>query len=234
MTDPTRFPGGVTNANTNTAYANMGLLDPSKFHSYDNDFDTYNSSDWIVTVVEAGGGSAVQSLVDRDGGLLAIDNDDADNDSTFLQLFAEGFQFESGKKLSFKARFELSGASDAEQNAVIIGLQITDSTPLDASDGVIFKKDIGDAQIDFQVTKDSVSSSADSIYTVSNDELIEVSFFYDGVDKIDYFINNERLGALDTTNLPDDEVLTISFGIENGTSNQSSMGVDYIFVAKER
>jgi hypothetical protein len=42
------------------------------------------------------------------------------------------------------------------------------------------------------------------------------------------------LGKLATTNLCDDEELTISFGIQNGEAVAKTMSIDYIFVSKER
>ena len=35
-------------------------------------------------------------------------------------------------------------------------------------------------------------------------------------------------------NLPDDEELTISFGIQNGAAAAKTMTVDYVFASKER
>lgn len=229
---PTHYDNGVTNAEKRDTLGTMGQLDPTLFHTYWNDFDTYVAGDWTITTVEAGAGSATEALTDADGGVLLITNDDADNDSDFFNKVGESFTFESQKKLWFKARFKVS---DATQSDFIMGLQITDTTPLDVTDGVFFQKDDGDANLDFHVEKNNTATTESAIATIADDTYLDVGFYYNGIDKIDVYVNNTpvKLGVA-TTNLPDDEVLTISFGIQNGEAAAKTMSVDYIFVAKER
>ena len=165
-----------------------------------------------------------------------LTNSAADNDLNALQKVGESFKFEAGKKLFFKARFAVS---DATESDFVIGLQITDTTPLAVTDGVYFRKHDGDANLDFVVIKDSTASTATAITTVANNTYLTVGFYYNGVDEVVYAasINNNNptiLGKLATTNLCDDEELTISFGIQNGEAVAKTMSIDYIFVSKER
>lgn len=231
MSTPTRFPGGVTNVAKSAPMGSFGMPDPTSWHVYFNDFDTFTAADWTITTVELGAGSASEALTDADGGVLLITNDAADNDSDFFQKVGESFLFAAGKKLLFKARFKVS---DATQSDFVLGLQITDTTPLAVSDGVYFQKDDGDASLDFHVTKNSTSTDATAIATVSDDTYLTVAFAYDGKDEIKYFVDDVHLGTAATTNLPDDEVLTVSFGIQNGEAVAKTMSLDYIAVAKER
>lgn len=227
----TRFPGGiVTGARTGTL-AGYGLPDPTTWHVFFDDFDRYVAADWTITTTEAGASSATEALTDADGGVLLITNDSADNDADFFQKVGESFLFASGKKLAFKARFKVS---DATQSDFVIGLQITDTTPLDVTDGVFFQKDDGDANLDFHVEKNNTATSATAIATVANDTYLSVGFFYDGKSTVTYFVDDVAKGSLATTNLPDDEALTVSFGIQNGEASAKTMSLDYIFVAKER
>jgi len=138
--------------------------------------------------------------------------------------------------LFFKARFSVS---DATQSDFVMGLQITDATPLAVTDGVYFIKNDGDTNLDFVVVKDSTASTASAITTVSNATYITVGFYYNGVDEVVYAASTNSnnptvLGKLATTNLPDDEELTISFAIQNGEAVAKTMSIDYIFAAKER
>lgn len=228
---PTRFKNGLNNSAPSDDLSELIILDPTKVHSYFNDFDTYTAADWTITTTEAGAGSATEALTDADGGVLLITNDDADNDRDFFNKVGESFLMASGKKAWFKARFKVS---DATQSDFVMGLQITDTTPLDVTDGIFFQKDDGDANLDFYVEKNNTATSATAITTVSDDTYLTVAFYYNGDDKVEYFVDNVKLGALATTNLPDDEELTISFGIQNGEAVAKTMSVDYIFVAKER
>jgi len=229
----TNFTKGVNNITAQNILGQLKELDPTQLHTYFNDFDAYATADWTVTETQAG---ATQALANVDGGVLLLTNSAADNDLNALQKVGESFKFEAGKKLFFKARFAVS---DATESDFIIGLQITDSTPLAVTDGVYFRKDDGDANLDFVVVKDSTASTATAIATVANNTYLTVGFYYNGINEIVYAAstNNNNptiLGKLAVTNLPDDEELTISFGIHNGEAVAKTMSIDYIFVSKER
>jgi len=229
----TNFTKGVNNITAQNILGQMIQLDPTQMHTFFNDFDAYHTGNWTVTETQAG---ATQALTNVDGGVLLLTNSAADDDIVALQKVGESFKFEAGKKLFFKARFAVS---DATQSDLVIGLQITDTTPLAVTDGVYFRKDDGDANLDFVVVKDSTASTATAIATVVAATYITVGFYYNGVDEVVYAastnsLNPTVLGKLATTNLPNDEELTISFGIQNGEAVAKTMSVDYIFAAKER
>ena len=224
----TRFPNGVTNVGEQSLFAELGQPAATIFHTYFEDFDYYTAGDWTVTETDAG---ATQALTDGDGGLLLITNTAADNDLVSLQKKGESFRFESGKALFFEARFKVS---DATQSDVVIGLQITDTTPLDVSDGVFFIKADGAATVNFLVEKNNTATTASSIATMANDTYIRLGFYYDGSSAVQYFVNGTYTGSSVTTNLPDDEDMTITIAIQNGEAVAKTMTVDYVYVAKER
>lgn len=228
---PSRFSKGVNNLDANDQLKNLPILDPTQNHTYFEDFDTFTAADWTITTVEAGSGDATEALTDADGGVLLITNDDADNDSDFFNKVGESFLMEAGKQCFFKARFKVS---DATQSDVVMGLQITDTTPLDVTDGIFFQKDDGDTNIDFYVEKDDTATSETAIGTLADDTYIELAFYYNGIDSVEAFVDGGRVASLVTDNLPDDEALTVSFGIQNGEAAAKTMSVDYIFVCKER
>jgi hypothetical protein len=230
----TRFPGGVTNVGVDKALSSYGLPDPTSWHTFMDDFDRFVVGDWTITTTEAGAGSATEALTDVDGGALLITHDAADNDADFFQKVGEGFLMAAGKRALFKARFKVS---DATQSDFVMGLQVTDTTPLDATDGIYFMKDDGDANLDFYVRKDATtgSNAASAIATVADDTFLTVGWYYDGAGTVYYYVNDVCKGSLSasSTYLPDTE-LTVSFGIQNGEAVAKTMTVDYIFAAKER
>jgi hypothetical protein len=209
-------------------FAELGQPAATIFHTYFEDFDYYTAGDWTVTETDAG---ATQALTDGDGGLLLITNTAADNDLVSLQKKGESFRFESGKALFFEARFKVS---DATQSDVVIGLQITDTTPLDVTDGVFFIKADGAATVDFRVEKNNTATTASAMATMANDTYIRLGFYYDGSSAVQYFVNGTYTGSSVTTNLPDDEDMTVTIAIQNGEAVAKTMTVDYIYVAKER
>jgi hypothetical protein len=202
------------------------------YYGYFNDFMTYNSGDWTITTTEAGSGNASEALTSQAGGALLITNDDADNDLDFLQLKGESFKLSSSKRAYFSARFKVS---DATQSDFVIGLQITDTTPLATTDGVFFIKDDGDTNLDFIVEKDSTSTDTTAIHTMEDDTFVVATWFIDtDASKVYYSINNAEPVAVVNTNLPDDEELTVSFGIQNGAAAAKTMTIDYVTVMIER
>lgn len=225
----TRFDDGVTNRGVGHIFgASMKQMDPTRFHTFFEDFDYFTAADWVVTSV----GSATQALADGDGGLLLITNGAVDDNSSFFNKVGESFLFELGKPLYFAARIALS---DVLQSDAVLGLQITDTTPLDVTDGVFFLKSDADAGVDLIIEKDGVQTVISDVATLVDDTFIELSFVWDGIDSIWAGVDGTAVQRVAVgTTLPDDEIMTISFGVQNGEAVAKTMTVDYIYVAKER
>lgn len=227
----TRFPYGVTNVGETNLFADMVQNDPTLFHQYFNDFDTYTAGDWVVTETDSG---ATQALTAGDGGLLLITNTAADNDLVALQKTPAAFTFTAGKKTFFRCRFKVS---DATQSDLVFGLQVIDTTPLDVTDGIYFLKADGSTAVSVVCRKNAStgSTSASSIATLADDTFITLGFYYDGESKVAYEVNGSVVGSLDASSsyLPD-TTCTVSFALQNGEAVAKTMTVDYVYVAKER
>lgn len=228
---PTRFPHGLTTASTPETMGSFILPDPTKAHVYFEDFDYFAAANWTITTTEAGAGSATEALTDADGGVLLVTNAAGDNDNDFFNKVGESFTFTAGKKTWFKARI---ATSDATQTDLVLGLQITDTTPLAVTDGVYFIKPDDAATVNFVVIKDSAATTTSAVATMANGVFVTLGFYYNGKDEIQIFVNDAQVGTSAITNLPDDEVLTVSFGIQNGEAVAKTLSVDYIMAAKER
>jgi hypothetical protein len=193
---------------------------------------TYNSGDFTITTTEAGTGSATEALTSGAGGQLLLTNAAGDNDLDFLQLKGESFKLSSSKRAFFEARFKVS---DATQSDVVMGLQITDTTPLAVTDGVYFMKDDGDTNLDFHIEKDGTDTTTAAVTTLADDTFVTVGFFIDpNTSQVSYFIGEAEPVGVVNTNLPDDEELTVSFGIQNGEAAAKTMTIDYVNVICER
>ena len=228
----THFTSGVTNISADGTLGKLKAPAPHKYHAYFNDFDTYLASDWTITTTEDGTGSATEALADGDGGLLLVTNAAGDNDHDFFQLVKEGYKYESGKQLAFNIRFK---TNDATQTDIVAGLQLTDTTPLDVTDGIFFLKADGAATISFIVEKDSTQSTLTLPNSLADDTFMTVGFVYDPKDqKFHVFQNNVLAGTVVSTNAPDNEELALSFGIQNGAAAAKTLTVDYIGASKER
>jgi hypothetical protein len=239
---PTVFPDGVTNAALNSLPALYGALYPAKYYQFFTDFDRYNAAtsgvcDWLATITEAGAGSASAVVQDALGGVLLVTNDAADNDAYFAQWagqnsanVAETFKFVAGKQTWFEARFKVS---DATQSDLILGLVIADTSPLDATDKLAFTKADGSTTLNLEITKNSTTTTVTAA-TLANDTWVTVGYYYDGVDSVDCYVNGNRVGSGVVTNLPDDEELAVTFGIQNGEAVAKTLSLDWIFAATER
>lgn len=233
---PVHFPNGVTNVSAGDPLFHFTMPDPTKWVIYHNDFHTYTATDWTITTTEAGAGDATEALTDGAGGQLLITNDAADDDADFFQKVGEGFRWSSTKKMFFKARFK---TSDATQSDIVMGLQITDTTPLDVTDGLFFIKADGAATVNFRIEKDNTATALSSVATLANDTFVELAFAYlpqhSGGPVFEVYVDGVRTASTTTTtNAPNDEDLTISFGIQNGEAVAKTLTVDYIFAAVER
>ena len=228
----THFTSGVTNISADGTLGKLKAPAPHKYHAYFNDFDTYLASDWTITTTEDGTGSASEALTDGDGGILLVTNAAGDNDHDFFQLVKEGFKYEAGKQLAFNIRFK---TNDATETDIVAGLQLTDTSPLDVTDGIFFLKSDGAATITFVVEKDSTQSTLDLPNSLADDTFMTLGFVYDPRDqKFHVFQNNVLAGTVVSTNAPDDEEMTLSFGIQNGAAAAKTLSVDYVGGYKER
>ena len=202
------------------------------FYGYSNDFFTYQADDWTITTTEAGTGSATEAVTSSAGGALLLTNAAGDDDNDFLQLKGDAFKLSSSKRAYFSARFK---CNDVDQSDIVIGLQITDTSPLDVTDGIFFISNDGDAGLDFLVEKDNTATTTEDVATLADDTFITVSWFIDpDRSAVYYSINNAEPVKIVNTNLPDDEELTISIGIQNGEAAAQTLTVDYVTAIVER
>lgn len=240
MSSPQRFSKGVTNVTSDKTMGQLVIPDPTSVHMLMDDFNKFIPDDWFITRIHAGATAGAETISDASGGILAFYPANADNDSTFFQFKAtsnvttasELFTLASGKKLWFKARLKVSDTGDSD---FIIGLQSADTTPTTAPvDSVLFRSDDGDDYLDFQVYATSVSALSDTeIATLVDNTYFTIGFYFDGVDTLSYFYNDQEVGSSQSLTYPTAE-MTLSFGVQNGSAAARTMSIDYICCIKER
>ena len=227
MGSPTRLSNGVNTSNGRDGLNMMGQLDPSKFHTFFNDFDTFTAADWTITNVGVTPTVAVTAV---DGGAILQTNTAGIADSAYLQKVGASFSFEAGKQMWFKARFQVS---DAAQSSIVFGLQVVDTTPLAVSNGMYFLKADNAATYDFISMSGSVATTASAVGSLTSATMTELAFNFDGVNEAECFADGVLLGRLVLSTLPAG-LLTVSFGMANGEAVAKTMTTDYVFAAKER
>lgn len=233
----TNLQNGVTNVAdaTSATLGSMPFPDPSRCHTWFTDFDDYDANQWIITSV--GGGTRV--VDNADGGIFTLTNTGADNDNNFLQwsgvtksTTAETWTWEAGKGLWFKARFKVSNAT---QTDFVMGLQVTDTTPLAVSDGLYFQKDDDSTTMYFNATASSASTTLTPVGTIANDTYFTCGFWWDpNLGSLTVYFNDNPVATTSTTTNFPTATLTLSFGVQNGDGTIRTMSTDYICVSKDR
>lgn len=214
------------------------------YTEYFNDFLTtgdYVAGDWTITTTEAGANAATEVISTSAGpnGVLVITNDDAATDADYLQNKIEAFQLIKGKKAEFEIRFKIS---DVVNTAFVAGLQITDTTPLDVSDGVFLRKAEDVKNLELVVCKDG---SEDKVVfpddsALVNDTWVKAGWYYDGTDRVDAYVNDMRVASVPADKLPTStpldlaELLAVSFGLLNSSAAAHVLSIDYIRVRTQR
>lgn len=227
------FENGLNNVDTESMYASLPIPTSKNFAHFKEEFHRYTAGDYVITET----GTGTRALANEINGVLVITNAAADNDANFFQwaggagAVKEQWKFVSGKELFFEARFKVS---DITESDFIFGLQITDTTPLAVTDGVYFRKDDGDSNLDFVVIKNSTATTTTIASQLANDTYVNLGFHYNGSDAITIWKNGTLIGTSVTTNLVDDEELAISFGIQNGEAVAKVMSVDGYEIYSER
>ena len=230
----TNFIDGVTNVADDKSLGSYTYPDPTKNYTFFDDFFNYTAGDWTIT--ETGTGSrAVGNIA---GGVLVITNATSDDDRNYLQwsgntsaATVETFKFVAGKPAWFAARVALN---DATESDMFVGLYVTDTSPVAAIvDGVYFHKVDGSTTVNLVQNKDSTATTT-AAGTMVDATYHKLAFYYDGAQSMQVFFDDVLVSTAVTTNLPDDEELSMSMAIQNGAAAAKSLSVDYLFASFER
>lgn len=193
---------------------------PGLYYAYDNDFFQYAAGDWTITAV---GGAATQALTDAVGGRLLLTNGAADNDLISMQLGAEAFMPAVGKKIFFETSFQVN---DATQTDWLMGLVVTDTSPLTTTNGIFFRKDDGTTSIGAIVCRAGVESIETGLAINANATDVKVGFVVNGTSTTDFYVNGVYAATI-TGNVPTTE-MRVTMHIQDGEAVAKSMSVNYV------
>jgi len=225
----TRYPNGLSTARKIAPFGDYTHPDPTDQHAYENDFNTYVSTDWTITVI----GTSTPALVAGDGGILGITTSGASGDSAFLQKTIASYTFETGKPCWFASRFKVSTLT----TTVVMGLQVIDTTPLDVTDGIYFLSTTATGAVTGICRKNATTGSTSaSVGSLVADTYTELAWYWDGKDTVTFYqdkVAKSSVTGVAANYLPD-TTCTVSFGIQTDSANARTMSVDYIHIAKSR
>lgn len=191
-------------------------------------FENFSTDGWTITSTDAGVDSGeVYQIKDAAGSILRITTNDADNDSEELQLIGERWKCTADKPMWFEARWALAQATESD---VAIGLSVTNTAVIDgAQDNILFRKNDGDTNLDFDADKGGTASTATGYATLAADTFVKTGFYWDGNDTLTPYVDGTAQSAI-TSNLNDDELMRVTLAIQAGAAAATSLDVDYVYV----
>jgi hypothetical protein len=236
----THFSGPVlySGANTNQYFAGMAEMpigvNLAVFSLLDDfigvAFDSTN--DW--TVVKDSGAS-VGIVADTVGGEVALTSTaTTDNDGASIQG-NEIFAVAASTGIFFSTRIK---CNDADQTDICVGLTVNFATDpeamLTAADRIVFQVDDGNASILCKTEKNGTETSTDSGVDLADNTYVVLSFNVLNTGSVTFYVNGKQV-AQHTTNIPDDENLTIAaMSLSGSASGTRATTLDYIMAAQTR
>lgn len=205
---------------------------PTAMASYFEDFYTVTLAQWVIT--EAGAGT--EAITNEANGVLLLTNAAADDNSISMQLgntadagTGESFQPLAGRTIYCETKVKIS---DATESDFLFGLSITDTTPLDSTNLVAFRKDDGSTALKFLTGPTATASLDSNVATVVAATYMVLGFKITGTGLVEYYVNDVKKGSF-STNIPT-VTMRPTIHIQNGEAVAKTASVDYVFCSETR
>lgn len=214
----------------------MPVFDQTTVVRYFDDFvghsDIVLASPTSHTVTKVGAGTIAFSTLTGGGGAILLTNAAADNDAISIQHKSESFKYVSGKAWSMKTRVILS---DATESDLMVGVAITDTTPLDATDYIAFVKADGAATVSLVLCKNSTTTTIGATTLADATAVVLGARYVPKKQAVEFLVNEVVVASTTTlTNLCDDEELAMTIHWQNGAAAAKNLNVDYVDICFER
>jgi hypothetical protein len=180
-------------------------------------------------------GASVAIAADEIGGRVALTSAaTTDNDGASIQG-NEIFRVATDRFIWFETKFQ---CNDADQTDLCFGMTVNFATNpeamLTAADRIVFQVNDGDASILCKTEKDGTETSTDSGVDLEDATDIRLGFRVESTGVV-YFYINQSLVATHTTNIPDDENLTVAaMSVSGSASGTRATSIDYILGGQTR
>lgn len=219
----TNFENGLNNRNASSLFGSMAQLDPSRFHTFMEDFDEFIAAQWTLVTTGA------TAQIAADGGVLQLTTGAvATNEESMIKV-PDNFDITQPRPTYFRAKIEVDEATECNIN---VGL--ADSAALVPNNCIQFRKDTSDLDLDVLLRSGSADIDvALAVASIANATSFTVEFYWDGQDRIYYGANGTPLGFLDASTLPVGP-LAPTLSVFAGAAGAVALDLDYLFAATER
>ena len=191
-----------------------------------------STNDWTVV---KDSGATVAIVADTVNGEVAITSTATTDDDGGLLQGNEVFAVQTDKSIWFETRIK---CNDADQTDLCFGLTVNFATNpeamLAAADRIVFQVNDGNASILCKTEKNGTETSTDSGIDLVDNTYIRLGFWANSTGSVQFFIDRQ-LVATHTTNIPDDENLTIgAMSVSGSATGTRVTTIDYLFCAADR
>lgn len=229
----THHPHGITNVTAASTMGEMTCLDPTRTIVFHEDFinptdiTASSPSSYTATVI----GTGTRTFGNGSGGLLVLTNSAADDDQISIQRQGDFFLHSASKSFAMKTRFKLS---EVIQSDALVGLALTDTTPLDASTMVGFLKVDGSAVLSAVLTTAGATTTVGSTTLVA-DTFVTLGLRYSASSsKVEFLVNEVVVGSTSVlTNVSTSVGMTPTMSVKNGEAVAKIMTIDYLTVVQD-
>ena len=232
------FTGPVLYTGKNTPgawWTNQPVGNNTDYVTYMDDFtgialDTTN--DW--TVVKDSGATVAIGADTLNGVVVITSAATTDDDGGSIQG-NEIFKVQTDKSIWFETKLK---CNDADQTDICVGLTVNFATNpeamLTAADRIVFQVDDGNASILCKTEKNGTETSTDSGIDLADDTYVTLGFWANSTGEVQFFVNR-NLVATHTTNIVDDEELTVAaMSLSGSATGTRATTIDYLFCAADR
>lgn len=245
----THFQNGVNNVAESDPFAELALLDPSKYAIFMEDFTETDFGDYPAD----SDGVALKYAVTLDTeldmdvsfsgptGALVLTTEGGDTEGGQFRLNAAPFQLTSGKKAWFDAKLKITATTIAD-NSFFIGLSdnVSGTNFIDDTGATIavdeawgFLSVAEEAGLDVIVRDNDVAGATSTdIATLVTATDIRLSLYYDGTNTNAY-INGVKKATLTGTH-PTGDNMTVMVHFKSQAAEAQVLTLDYMMVAIER
>ena len=191
-----------------------------------------STNDWTVV---KDSGATVAIVADTVNGEVAITSTATTDDDGGSLQGNEVFAVQTDKNIWFETRVK---CNDADQTDLCFGLTVNFATNpeamLAAADRIVFQVNDGNASILCKTEKNGTETSTDSLIDLVDDTYVRLGFLVTSTGSVQFFIDRQ-LVATHTTNIPDDENLTIgAMSVSGSATGTRATTIDYLFCAADR
>lgn len=189
--------------------------------------EPFDTDQWTINSVESGSGSASEATGDALGGVLTLTNDDADDDADQIIYVNEAFDFDSGP-IWFEARLKVPVTTNIDLMAGLIATEdltaVTDNLP---ANGVVWKKDDGDSDLDV-ASADAGTDQAKSAVGSLDTDWHRYGLAIDNDRNVGAYLDGVNVAHIDGSYVDTDNLVAPSLMVRNGDGNARNLKCDYV------